>query len=88
MTRKLKVFFKKNSLSSEPETPPDSGIRGNSTPISFRKVRHAVTTPLLFLGFNVVAIVAAQSLQLGIVPDNLQLHFQSVVVFRCCLHCD
>ena len=70
-----------HNLSSEPETPPDSGIRGNSTRISFRKARHAVSTPFLFLGFYVVRIVIAQSLQLGMVSDNLQMQIQSAIVF-------
>ena len=68
-------------MSSGPENPPDSGIRGNCTPISFRKAGHAVRTPFPSLGFYVVTIVAAQSLQLGVVLDNLQLQFLFVVVF-------
>ena len=74
-------MFLYNSLSLGPETPPDSEIRGNSTPISFQKAGHAVPRPFLFLVFYVVTIVAAQSLQLGMVPDNLQLQLQSIVVF-------
>ena len=57
----------KYSLSSPPETPPDSGIRGNNVLISFRKAGNAVPTPFLILGIRVETIVAAQSLQLGTV---------------------
>ena len=68
MNRKLKLIY--NSLSLGPETPPDSGIRINNTLISFRKAGHVVPTPLLVLVNCSVTIVAAQSLQLGLVSDN------------------
>ena len=71
ISRKLKTI--KCSSSSPFETPPDSGIRGNNVLSCFRKVGQAVPTPLLFLGIRFVTIVAAQSLQLGMVVghDNL-----------------
>ena len=60
----------KHSLSSPPETPPDSGIRENNDLVSFRKAGHAVPKPLLILGIRLVTIVAAQSLQLGMVVGH------------------
>ena len=66
-------LLKKNSLSRGPETPPNSGIRGNNVHISFRKAKH-VPTPFLVLVNCSVAIVAAQSLQLGAVSENFQFY--------------
>ena len=50
-----------------PETPPDSGIRAKNSLITSRKAGHVVPIPFLNLGIRVVTIVAAQSLQLGMV---------------------
>ena len=44
MTRKLNVYIY-ISLNSEPETPPDSGIRGKNVLLSFRKAGHTFPTP-------------------------------------------
>ena len=80
ISRKLKLI--KYSLSSPPETPPDSGIWGNNALISFRKAGHVVPTPFLVRVNCSVTIVAAQSLQLGEVPDNF--HFYLALFLRSC----
>ena len=76
----------KYSLSSPPETPPDSGIWGNNVLISFRKAVHVVPTPFLVRVNCSVTIVAAQSLQLGEVPDNF--HFYLALFLRSCFYCN
>ena len=58
---------KNRDLQFSPENPPDSGIRANNSPVSSRKAGHVVPIPFLVLGIRVVAIVPAQSLQLGMV---------------------
>ena len=57
---KLKSYLK-CSFISPPETPAESGIRGNSVLISFRKAGHAVPTPFLVLGIRVVTIVRTRN---------------------------
>ena len=78
-------------------TPPDSGIRENNVLISFRMTGHAVPTPFLVLRIRVVMIVAAQSLQLGMVFVKLspisisitQFPFTAFLhEFSCCSACD
>ena len=58
----FKIMFK-----FSPETPPDSGMRANNSLTSSRKAGHVVPIPFLNLEIRVVTIVAAQSLQLGMV---------------------
>ena len=62
------------SSSFRPDTPPDSGIRGDNVHISFKKAEHAVPTPFLVRVSCSVTIVAAQLLQLGAVSDNFQFY--------------
>ena len=53
-----------------PEALPDSGTRRNNALISSRKAGDVVPTPFLVLVSCFLTIVAAQSLQLGVVADN------------------
>ena len=64
--QKLKVQ-KNKELQFSRETPPNSGIRANNSLISSRKAGHVVPIPFLVLGIHVLTMVAAQSLQLGMV---------------------
>ena len=68
-------------MSFPPESPPDSGIRGNNVHISFSKAGHAVPTPFLVLGIRDVTIVAAQTLQLGMVYIKLSPISMSITQF-------
>ena len=63
---KLKKYLT-YSLSSTPETPPDTGIRGKNALISSRKAGHAVPIPFLTFGLRVVTIVVAQGLSVTII---------------------
>ena len=57
---------KNRELQFSAETPPDSGIRANNAFVYSRRLDTS-SEYFLILGIRVVKIVAAQSLQLGMV---------------------